>query len=258
MEIERELRQRATPKRDALGVCLRVVLLTAFLIPSLCADTIVVPQNWATEDAPSYQTLFGTASRYQQVYSAWTLAFEQGGPYNITQVAFRPDRYFAGYAAQTLSLVVRLSTTLTAPDALSTTFSKNYGPLGYTDVFTGPLTVSSNHVKGTRAQFDFVIPFAVPYQYDPSEGNLLLEVINYTGATISPLDSSGRVGDPMSRVLFAGSATAMNGRPASVGLITQFGVERLEHLPEPTSLLLFGTLAGALAVAAIRRRQRAA
>jgi hypothetical protein len=58
---------------------------------------------------------------------------------------------------------------------LSTTFADNFGA-DVKLVFDGPLTISTT-ASETPRKFDFAVEFQTPFEYDPSEGNLLIEFI---------------------------------------------------------------------------------
>ena len=163
--------------------------------------------------------------RYQQVYGAadWAAVSE---PVLITEIRFRKDGGFTGGFSSVLPHVqINLSTTIFAPDQLTRIFDDNVG-LDDTVVFDGPLPLSSP--QSTRSPlphpFDIVIPLQTPFLYDPSRGNLLLEVRNYGGGRTTFFDShvasdqtsvsstnvGGRVDSPTANFTYTG------------GLITKF------------------------------------
>lgn len=79
-------------------------------------------------------------------------------------------------------------------------------------VFSGPYQAQVTY-NGDPANFELVITFSTPFLYDPSKGNLLLDVRNLQGGTEVPpldqqLDGSTANGDSISRVYNFGSATA--------------------------------------------------
>ena len=195
------------------------------------------------------------AQRYQQVYGA--NAFTTG-PILITGISFRPDA-IAGDAFNVVlpSILIRMSTTSMAVDGLSSTFSANIGA-DETTVRSGPLSISSldtGPVAGPK-DFDIFIPFTTSFVYDPSQGNLLMDVFG-VGSTMSTFfDAQSTTGDAVSRVFtstldpFGDTADQIS----TLGLITQFHYEPAEVVPEPATFALMGM--GALAYLKRRKKQK--
>jgi hypothetical protein len=255
-----------------------LIILSHATIPTARGTTVIAPNNLpdSSGSEPANQTygdtgnlfpLFpgaGTALRYQQVYDASQFsAFAPGGE-DITEILFRVGadaaaRLDHGAFATTIPAIqFTLSTTSSSPDNLSSTFANNLGADAVT-VYgvpgTGaPLAVSSTgSATGNPAPFDIAVQLTTPFHYDPSKGNLLLEVDNYAGAA-SPtgiqLDGTIASGDSISRVYNFGSATAVT----SNNLDTQGVVTEFLAVPEPhTALLLATTLPAVLVLAAFRR-----
>jgi len=213
---------------------------------------IVVPANLADVEADSWNSfpfsiggLNVLSQRYQQVYaaSAFSALAEPG---LITALAFRPDFEVGVAFSVTLGDVqINLSTTSAEPDALSNNFANNVG-LDDAVVFAGPLFLSSafsGPAEGPK-DFDVVIELQQPFLYDPSAGNLLLDVRNFTGGISARPDASTVNSDPISRVRTnpgTGAVDAPTGFADSSGLVTRFTV------PEPSAtgleLAALGTLA---------------
>lgn len=192
-----------------------------------------------------------TAQRYQQVYAA----SQFGGGGLITQVAFRPDGPLGHAFSVTIgSIQIDLSTTLAAPDGLSGTFASNVG-LDDTMVFSGSLNLSSAFTgpSGGPKAFDIIVNLTTPFLYNPSLGNLLLDVRNLSGeptGLAGEFDSQFTLGDPVSRT-FGGIASTTASAADSEGLVTQFTI-----IPEPSTigLLAIGLFLVLLGVTHRRRR----
>jgi len=165
--------------------------------------------------------------RYQQVFSASEFA---PGTYVIRQIAFRAEPLGISFVGTTGTLRIDLSTTTAAPDGLSVTFANNVGA-DNTTVFSGQWVIST----ANNGQFDLVLTLTNPFSYDPSRGNLLLDVRNYGGGSIDVLnnvfvvfDAQSTVGDSTSRVYTGQSQDGVNlttgiADPAgSLGLVTRF------------------------------------
>ena len=133
---------------------------------------------------------------------------------------------------------------------LSTTFATNVGGDNVT-VFDGPLRLSSAWVgpDGGPKEFDIVIDLATPFTYDPSRGNLLMDVRNFGGETTAAFNGVVAVTDGLARVWTpdVNATFAVFGDDA--GLVTKFTT-----VPEPSAL----SGAAALAVIGLRRRGRGA
>jgi hypothetical protein len=224
---------------------------------------LVVPNSLETVEGDDSNILpfsigdFGlTSMRYQQVYAA----SEFPEPLLITAIHFRPDALFGIPFESTLpSIQINLSTTSAVPDALSTTFADNVG-LDDTIVFgQGPLTLSSSAtgpIDGPK-DFDITIVLTTAFSYDPSLGNLLLDVRNFAGGTTTRFDAHFVSGDPLSR-----SATLISDDVSSLtadfvdsaGLVTMFETQP-QAVPEPSTLFLMSSGLASLAGHAWRRRR---
>jgi hypothetical protein len=215
--------------RQPFATLIIAAIATAVVPAIAVADHRVVPHGNTTVEGNSNNVFpFSTGGccpssfRYQQVFAA----SEFGRPRLLTRIAFRADGPFGTQAQITNTLEISLSTTAAAPDGLSATFANNVGS-DATVVYSGSLTISSTAPgpAGGPRLFDIVIVFQHPFLYDPSRGNLLLEVKNFSFrvATSLFLDSQTTAGDSTSRV-YAFSATADTAASGdTLGLIARFG-----------------------------------
>ena len=202
---------------------------------SIFGGPVVVPNEWSTAqgDAGNLFPLFSSKPmRYQQVFDASQFSRLNPGGGLINRLAFRghgPGTPFTGTVAQ---LQVNLSTTSKTPDGLSSIFGENVGP-NDTQVFSGPLQAAVTFT-GDPTNFEVTINFTTPFYYDPTKGNLLLDVRNLQGGTEVPpndqeLDGTTASGDSVSRVYNYGDVTAATAGQTggvdekdSYGLITRF------------------------------------
>jgi hypothetical protein len=218
---------------------------------------VVVPSGQTNSEGnsnngfPFNYSLFSLGSqRYQQVYSS---AEFTGGPVMITGMTFRPDAFSGGAFASTLNLSISLSTTAAAVDALSMTFANNIGA-DATVVRSGSINVSSAFTgpgSGPK-DFDIFISFTNSFLYDPSMGNLLLDVSG-SGTNSSTQFDSHNAQDGTSRIYTSGSGSgsATADFADSEGLVTRFNVQ---PVPEPATMAALGI--GALAL--LRKRKKSA
>jgi hypothetical protein len=203
---------------------------------STCANpnclNVVVPNANATVEGTSSNSFPFTATathfHYQQVYAANNFA-ALSGPHSITAMHFRPNATStAPVWENAFTLNLRLSTTTAGPDTLSATFADNVGG-DEAVVYDGPITISTEQVTPISpgpAFFDVVINFQTPFIYDPSRGNLLVNLTR-DGGTIGTnrfLDAVTAVGDAVGRVTTS-TVGATTGTVSSIGLVTRFVLE---------------------------------
>jgi hypothetical protein len=147
---------------------------------------------------------------------------------------------------------IRLSTTSAAPDGLSTTFAENVGA-DDTTVFDRGRLILSQDFGGIYIP----VTLARPFLYEPTAGNLLLDVRLYSlGRTpyFPPpaFDAEWTLGDSVSGVF----STNVNSPTASgmdtVGLVTRFTVE---PVPEPSIWALAAVAVPVLVIYGWMRRR---
>jgi len=123
-----------------------------------------------------------------------------------------------------------MSTTTAAVDGLSAMFSQNVG--SDNTVVLGPTSVTISDIDTGGADIRFA--FSTPFFYNPSSGNLLLDIFNYSGSTSSLFNGVAHM-DTTSSLLTLNSVNDPSGILSTAGLVTVFEVT---PVPEPYSFLL--------------------
>lgn len=154
---------------------------------------------------------------YQQIYSIGRF-FSQ--PFLISSIAFEtsPLNNISG-ASYNFSL--SLGVTDRTPSNPGSAYSGAFTP-----VFSGPLTVNYT----TAGAFDFVVNFATPFRYDPSLGNLLMDIMinSPSSDTASFAASKDR---NLGRVFNLGGTGPAFPSP-NFGLDTRFSGSRISSVPD--------------------------
>jgi hypothetical protein len=219
-----------------------------------------LPSQFANDSFSSVPFSAGTntAGRFQEVYDASGFTSLAGDrPFWIHRISFREDEnHQFGFSSSFTDIEISLSTTPRLVDGLSAIFTENVGLDNTTIVGRGPFQIG----QSSAAEFSVSIFLSEPFYYDPSRGNLLLDVRNFGGGRTSYgvppfsgpayVDASGVTGDTISSV-YADSVNAISGIPSTLGLVTQFYIT---PVPEPSALSLLGL--GALTISACWRRRR--
>jgi len=246
---------------------LTVTCWVLFAVTAPCvAQQVVVPNSLASVEGnansgfPFNLDSFSlTSQRYQEVFAASEFAALTGLA-DITQIAFRPDASFGAAFSSTLpDIQIDLSTTSMVPDGLSSTFADNIGPDDTVVYARGPLALSSAATgpPGAPDNFDILINLTTPFLYDPTAGNLLLDVRNFGAGSTTQMNAEDTFGDGISSVYtFTGDVnSAVGDQNNSLGLVAQFTFMPAA-VPEPGALVF---LAGATVFSlglALRARHR--
>jgi hypothetical protein len=207
--------------RHCLHVCGVVILSLVLVRPSRGDITFGNPASAEANDFPFsglYQDV-DAATRYQQVYVGSNFG---GSPIEIGSVIF----YAYGVPVNADgTYILSLSTTSAAVDALDSNMATNVGADNFT-FFSGTLPMS------VGATMTLTLP--TPFNYDPTAGNLLLDIqiSGVTNFSVAPYVAENGDFNGLSSRMVNGFASGT----ADFGLVTTFGSSTLQSVPEPSSL----------------------
>jgi hypothetical protein len=193
-----------------------------FVVPSLLATT----EGNANQNYPFNMANDGTQTmRYQQLYAA--SEFNEAGA--ITAIRFRRNGTAAAFSVTGIDCKVNLGYAATSYATPSSTFADNVGR-GTTTVFDGLLSISSNSTTTPRT-FDVVITLTRPFFYNPTRGDLLLDMFMRSQTATVVFDSSNSGQQSTTRRVYAQSVTATTGTidPTFTGLVTRFDMAPVDE-----------------------------
>lgn len=231
----------------------RLTLAIALILPTSAA-TIVVPGGYETQPGAAGNVFpFSEENfRYQQILPSSQFS----GPLIFNAIAFRPNPQFTVNSQAMVQVQIDLSVTATTPETMSTTYAANQGST-VTTVFSAATLLQLSgtvNLDGTTP-FDINFPFLSNFSYDPSLGNLLLDITIGTSpnaANLPGMDifNSSAVGFVPTRVYGDSSLTA--GATDNVELIVRFSTAGqasppTSGIPEPSTILLSAAALAALA-----------
>src|SRR5215510_2645548 len=233
----------AMPKRPRLRALMAVVITLGLTAAQATgAGTITIGTAGGLNAFPFSAGDYAAGGEYQEIYSS--TAFP--GPAFLTSIAFVSGTF--GQDTAHYDLTLGLSNTTASVAAPSTNFTANKGP-NFKTVFSGALTANLL----SNGTFDLIFPISL-FLYDPSQGNLLLDVVinSVTTGGFNAFRTNATAG--LTSRIFQSFGTGPAFTDSTGALFTQFGI------PEPSTLPLLA-LAAVLALrfcfaAATAKRRR--
>lgn len=203
-----------------------ILLAGLILAPDVVGESVVHPATYANQDATAGNNSFpfrfsSGMGRYQQSHDASQFS----GTMVITEIAFR-YKGDSSIPASAADFKLTMAYSANPWNAMSPTFAANIGgnatvvfdDTWYFDAFAGDPAVPNpftNRLKLTK-----------PFAYDPSQGDLLLDIV-MNAASTNAGGSFARADDQkgVSRVYDTSSASATTGVLSSTGLIIELSTE---------------------------------
>ena len=241
-------------RRPSIG--LAFLILGGLATVPAQAQVIVAPNAFATANGGGQANTapFNNISRFQQIYAASQFS-ALSGPELITNIAFRPATTQGAFTYTDSSIQFDLSTNSEAVSSLSSTFATNVGSNDQI-VYSGALTFTSAGTPGGGAAgpFDAILALQTPFLYDPTQGNLVLDIRNFSPPANKIFIDGG--GSTTTAIVFADNSTsATTGTIQPAGLSTQF---TFAPVPEASTTASFGLLLafglGGVMIAAKRKK----
>jgi hypothetical protein len=216
---------------------MRLLVLTITLLVNCFtaqAILVVIPASRAeTEGDSGWGIPFGfnlQVTRLQQVYDSSRFSFLGTNGGYINDIGFRLNIVYPWSYSGVVSipLTVIVSTTTNSVGNLNAAFAQNTGSNQVT-VYSGTFPFKALALPGVVEPFAMVIPFNTPFFYNPTEGNLLVDIVSglideSTGPVI--LDMEINAGNFISSSWAMNAPNSLNlptnGTAQTGGLVTQF------------------------------------
>jgi len=231
-------------KKIILIVITFTILTTLWSISPALAQNFVVPPEFENQQGILTEGMFlclilPNGLRVQAVYPGDDLIAGTIGGFSIRTV----DGFSGVGPSVVPNITVIASTTDAEPGELSNIFEDNTGPDAQT-VFSGDLNIGPVPACNTNpCPFNIPVTFQTPFQYNPSDGNLLLDMIVPScmdGMTLFIFVDSV----PELSAIFATNSNATEGSPALWSIVQFTYIEKLASVPTLSQWGLMAMVAG--------------
>jgi len=240
-------------KKTVLSIAVLVLILTSLLVSPAYTQTIVIPPQFKNHSGFPAESIFictllPNGARIQALYPASDLIAGTIGGFSI--------RTFDGFPSVGPFVVPNITVTMSTTNvqALSNTYADNIGPDVQT-VFSGDLNVGFIPAcNNSPCPFNIPITFQTPFDYDPSEGNLLLDMIVPScmgGTPFILVDST-----PDIDAIFALASNATEGSPGFWSITQISYLERPRPIPVLSEWSAIAMVAGFALIGLFVARRR--
>ena len=214
-----------------------VLLLTCVLSSVSSAESAVSPASFANAEAETESLLWTDASRGMSIYDSSVFDAPPDRPIRITSFNLRPDgRHPVGAQFGFDNLKLLFAVTPVAPADMSPVFERNVreattDPIAVFDQEWLVEVLNSDPPGPDTRPFDFKIPLSNPFEFDPDDGNLLVDWV--FGSPIPEQSSFDRSGleFPDDQFTYWQSGVNPTAGGGSFSVVTQF---EFKIVPEPT------------------------
>jgi hypothetical protein len=200
---------------------------------------IVTPASLENAEGNGFSTPSAVPTRIQFLFPASEFAGLPASNRRLVGYNFRSDALANQPVNWPHNSRIWMSTTDKTPQTLTTAFDDNHGvdkTLVHDGAFTLPL-LGTGPPQGPRDIADGP-RLQTPFDYDPSQGNLLLDWMQLDGGTPIPRIDVQSLASPGFRVLInQTSATAATGTLLNTPAVIRF---EFDVVPEPSSIVLAG------------------
>ncbi|MCA8966266.1 MAG: hypothetical protein KDC48_15400, partial [Planctomycetes bacterium] len=215
---------------------LTAITLSALATTATAQLSVVIPAGCDVAAGNSSNAFpWGTTAstwgglRLMCVYGATNFTTQNvNSPILITQLKWRPDNNAPTYTGGIFTTAtVQLSTSPTGYGGVTTNYATNHGP-DLTTVYSGSVThtATPGSAAWTVTSWCVDITLTTPFLYDPSQGDLVIDVDyptgSFTGGSVGQMDVQS-TGSNSARIFASSMYPAANGTSQNHGVVVDVG-----------------------------------